>query len=39
MLKKDGEDASRSSFPDMEWKIIGNFGAGRRGEFMNVLMT
>lgn len=28
MLKNEGEEASRSSFPDIEWKIIGNFFEG-----------
>jgi hypothetical protein len=39
MLKKDGDEASRSSFPDTEWKTTGNFLAGRYDEFRYLLMV
>ena len=38
ILKNDGDDASRSSFPNTEWKTTGNFGFGTNGEERYVLM-
>jgi hypothetical protein len=39
MLKNDGEDASRSSFPETAWNITGNFFEGKYEDFKKLLMT
>lgn len=38
MLKKEGDDDSRSSLPEIPWNTIGNCFAGRNGDPRNELM-
>ena len=39
MLKKEGDDASLSSFPETAWNTIGNFFEGRYDELRYALIT